>query len=288
MAYQGNSPTAIPLSTDQLQDGLVTTPKIANNAVTDIKINDGSVTETKLGTGAVTADKIGSSAVVEAKIGTGAVTADKIGSGAVTEAKLATDAVTTDKIANNSITSDKIAPGTVIASDVGDGAITTIKIDTGAVTTDKIADANVTSDKIASNAITSDKVNTSIEIQNLTVNTNIDLLGSYSENKVTVAISSGTLDLDLSQGTMFVTNLTENITSINVSNYSNTSNQITTFTLVLVADGTGRAVTWPASFKFPNNSLPTISSSNTKMDVFTFFSINNGTSWNAFISGQNQ
>lgn len=74
---------------------------IANNAVTNTKINDGAVTTSKIADTAVTANKLSSSAVTNAKIAAGAVTSDKLANNAVTSAKIANGAVTQEKLSVN-------------------------------------------------------------------------------------------------------------------------------------------------------------------------------------------
>ena len=57
----------------------IDTANIANNAVTNTKINDRAVTTSKIADTAVTANKLASSAVINAKIANNAVTNNKIG-----------------------------------------------------------------------------------------------------------------------------------------------------------------------------------------------------------------
>lgn len=87
--------------------------KIANGAVSGVKIVNGAVSTDKISDGAVTAAKIVSSAVTTDKLAANAVTANKILAGAVTTDKLSAHAVTTDKLAAQSVTANKLA------SDVG-------------------------------------------------------------------------------------------------------------------------------------------------------------------------
>lgn len=113
------SPNSI--TTAYLQDGAVTTPKLAANAVTAEKLADNSVDSNAIQSGAVVsgklaansilADNIQSLQVTEGKIGNEAVTTTKLGSLAVTEAKLATGAVTGSKISSDVITYDKLQRG---------------------------------------------------------------------------------------------------------------------------------------------------------------------------------
>ena len=75
-------------STVSLEDGDVTTQKLADRAVTDAKLADGAVTTSKIGNAAVTDDKLADSAVTTSKIDNAAVTDDKLADGAVYGSKI--------------------------------------------------------------------------------------------------------------------------------------------------------------------------------------------------------
>lgn len=75
-------------STVSLEDGAVTTQKLADRAVTDAKLADGAVTTSKIGNAAVTDDKLADSAVTTSKIDNAAVTDDKLADGAVYGSKI--------------------------------------------------------------------------------------------------------------------------------------------------------------------------------------------------------
>ena len=83
-------------STVSLEDGAVTTQKLADRAVTDAKLADGAVTTPKI------ADK----SVTDAKLADGAVTTPKIADKSVTDAKLADGAVYGSKIKVGGMRSD--------------------------------------------------------------------------------------------------------------------------------------------------------------------------------------
>jgi len=112
-----------------LEDGSVTTVKLADSSVSNTKIADNSISAPKLQDGSVVNAKIGDLAVSEAKIGNSAVTTDKIGNSAVTTAKIADGSVTTAKYANTSITGNKI----------GNLQITGVKLANATITEDKLA-----------------------------------------------------------------------------------------------------------------------------------------------------
>lgn len=108
--------------------GTVTTPKIANEAVTDVKLAPLSVGESRIKNLAVTTPKIADKAV----------TTEKIAEKAVTVSRIVDGAVTTPKIADTAVTSDKIANYAVIGKKIASGAITNDKIRAGAVSADKL------------------------------------------------------------------------------------------------------------------------------------------------------
>ena len=107
-----------------------------------------------------------------------------------------------------------------------------------------------------------------------------------AETSTSPTISAGTLTLDLNTATVFAISLNANITTLTLTNVQS-SGKSSSFVLMTTADGTARTVAWPASFKWPGGTAPTLTSTNGKKDVFTFFTTDGGTSWQAFISGQN-
>ena len=99
-------------------------------------------------------------------------------------------------------------------------------------------------------------------------------------------ITGNVLALDLSVYTVFEVNLLSNITSVSIANVP-IAGIMASFMIIFQADGTPRTVIWPAGFKWPSGVAPSITSTLNKKDAFVFFSTDGGTSWEAFISGQN-
>ena len=106
------------------------------------------------------------------------------------------------------------------------------------------------------------------------------------ETKATPVISAGALTLDLSSATLFSVSLNAAITTFTFSN-APTSPKAASFTLQFIADGTARAVAWPASIKWVGGTVPTLTSTLNKIDTFTFLTHNGGVTWFGFVSGQN-
>lgn len=107
--------------------------KIADGAISGVKILDGAVTTDKITDGAVTAAKVVASAITADKLAANAVTANKILSGAVTTDKLSANAVTAAKIKANTITANKLASDVGSSLDLSSNmAITSLVRDVGA------------------------------------------------------------------------------------------------------------------------------------------------------------
>ncbi len=108
----------------------------------------------------------------------------------------------------------------------------------------------------------------------------------YSETVSSPTISSGTLVLNLETSNIFTVSLNAAITTLTISNPP-ASGSGGSFTLIFTADGTARAVTWPAAIKWAGGTAPTITSTSGKVDSFAFFTSNGGTNWIGFVGGQN-
>jgi hypothetical protein len=112
-------------------------------------------------------------------------------------------------------------------------------------------------------------------------------LTDYSESKSSPSISSSSLTLDLNAAQVFTVTLNSNISTLTISNTDSRANTAQGFTLILTADGTARTITWPGSVKWPSGTGPTLTSTNNKVDILSFVSPDNGTTWYGFIGGQN-
>lgn len=109
---------------------------------------------------------------------------------------------------------------------------------------------------------------------------------TITETKTAPTIGGGTLTLDLTAGSVFDVALNAGITTLTISNPPASGTPIG-FTLVFTADGTPRAVSWPASVKWPAAAAPSLTSINAKKDFFTFLTYDAGTTYFGFVAGQN-
>lgn len=108
----------------------------------------------------------------------------------------------------------------------------------------------------------------------------------YAETYTTPSISSGTLTLNLENGNVFRVSRNANITTLTISNPAGTGNACS-FTLIFDANGTSYTITWPAAVKWPGGTAPTITTTNSRSDMFVFYTNNAGTTWYAMTAAQN-
>lgn len=82
--------------------------------------------------------------------------------------------------------------------------------------------------------------------------------------------------INLNNGTFVTATLNGNCTFT----FSNPVSGASSFTLILTNDGvSGRSITWPASVKWPSGGIPTRTTAANRADVYTFVSVNGGTTW---------
>ena len=106
-----------------------------------------------------------------------------------------------------------------------------------------------------------------------------------NEKQTAPAISAGVLALNCASGNVFAVSLNAAITSITFSNIPTGAYGLT---LAFTADGTARAVTWPASVKWSGGTAPTLTSTLNKVDIFVLNVWDGtGTTWYAMTGGQN-
>lgn len=104
------------------------------------------------------------------------------------------------------------------------------------------------------------------------------------EKVSTVAASGSTETLNLANGNIHDVTLDANCT---FTFSGTTASKGCSFTLILRQDGTGsRTVTWPASVDWAGGAAPTLSTPASSVDILTFFTINNGTTWFGALVGK--
>lgn len=99
---------------------------------------------------------------------------------------------------------------------------------------------------------------------------------NYRDTLYAFGNTGTTPNLDLSNGNFITATLNGNATFT----FSGAATGAQCFTLVLTNDGTaGRTVTWPASVKWPDAVTPPRTTTASRTDVYTFFTVDSGTTW---------
>ena len=109
--------------------------------------------------------------------------------------------------------------------------------------------------------------------------------GGIVEDETTVSSSSNSTTVNCRDGNVFSTTLSEN-TTFTFSNPP-ASGRSFGFTLKIVQDASASSftVSWPAAVVWPSALAPTLTTTANAVDVFTFFTSNNGTTWYGFTAG---
>lgn len=147
-----------------IEDGAVTTDKVAADAITGQKILAGSITAAHgvFATGAIqnadignlNASKINAGTLAAARIASGSITGDKIQANSITAAHgvFATGAIQNADIGN--LNASKINAGTLAAARIAGGSITGEKLAANAITTRELTSDNITGLNIVGSTIT--------------------------------------------------------------------------------------------------------------------------------------
>jgi carbonic anhydrase/acetyltransferase-like protein (isoleucine patch superfamily) len=109
-------------------------------------------------------------------------------------------------------------------------------------------------------------------------------LKTYTETRTDPVIAAGALLLDCALGTYFKVPLNANVT-ITIANPP-AAGRALGITIIFIADGTARAITWPPSVVWPSAIAPTMSFANGKRDLVTLITEDGGTTWFGVLVGQ--
>ena len=104
------------------------------------------------------------------------------------------------------------------------------------------------------------------------------VLTDYGITSTSPSSSANAITLDLVNGNAFQTTLTENITTVTLSNPPATG---TYGELVwkVIQDSVARTITWPASVNWPAATAPVISTGSGDVDIITLKTWDGGTTW---------
>lgn len=108
--------------------------------------------------------------------------------------------------------------------------------------------------------------------------------GGGREDLNTISSSTSDPSIDLADGNVVDMTLDNNPT---LTFTGSAASVACGFTLILRQDGTGsRTVTWPASVDWAAGTAPTLTTTASAVDVLSFLTVDNGTTWLGFVSGQ--
>ena len=105
-----------------------------------------------------------------------------------------------------------------------------------------------------------------------------------SEEYAAVTSSSNAVSLDLQTANNFSHDLTEN-TTISFANPA-ASGKVSGATLRIIQAASAKTITWHSSIKWAGGTAPTLSTGDNDVDVFTFFSVDGGTTYYGTTAGQ--
>lgn len=207
-----------------IEDGAITTDKVAANAITGGKILAGSITasDAVFATGAIknadigdlNAGKINAGTLAAARIASGSITGDKIQANSITAAHgvFATGAIQNADIGN--LNASKINAGTLAAARIAGGSITGEKLAANTITTRELTSANITGLNIVGSTITGTTiVGADITGTNTLTGGRLDVDGG--EIRVFNSTSSGSaVETILSSSTPFISNTVDGRTNL--------------------------------------------------------------------------
>ena len=105
----------------------------------------------------------------------------------------------------------------------------------------------------------------------------------YAES-YTASSGNGTVTLDIENGNVFQHTASGGNVTFAFSNPS-ASGKSCAITLKWIQDSSDRTITWPGSVDWAGGSAPDVTSGSGKVDVYTFFTVDAGTTWYGFQAG---
>ena len=132
-------------------------------------------------------------------------------------------------------------------------------------------------------ALTTPKITTGIQNASaatvLSMDSSVFFSGAFSDEVTALGNTGTAVTIDCDDGNVFTATLTGNCT-FTLASANSTSNRATSFTLILTNDGTASRTVALAggTFKYPNGTISRTTDANA-IDIWFFFSPDNGTTW---------
>lgn len=109
---------------------------------------------------------------------------------------------------------------------------------------------------------------------------------NISEVSTNLVITNNTVIVNLASASIFNISLNSILSIIQLTNVQ-AAGFSTSFIIIFTGTGAAYSVMWPSNFKWPSGTAPSITSTSNKKDVYLFFTVDGGLTWQAFIAGQN-
>ena len=196
-------------------------------------------------------------------------------------AGITSDAITAAKIADDAISSDRLSTS-IDATKLGDGSVTSTELQyINSLSSN--AQTQITATVTVANAALPKAGGTMSGAVNFADQELLrPILRDYVEPRTNLA-PAASVTCDMTNGNVFAITPDQNTTFVFAS--PGPANNSTAFTLVWTQDSSDRTITWPASVDWAGGSAPAVTSGSGKRDVYTFFSLDQGTIWYGFQAG---
>ena len=179
----------------------------------------------------------------------------------------------------SAISNTSITAGATITDDITSNATRYVML--GQSTSGSYIVANTSSTKLTYNPSTGTLNANALSIGSTTVINSNKQLVNTTELTSAISVTSGAfaIPLDLTTASTFVVTLSASAT-FTFTNPSATTNTLQSFTVIVINNATGGYTpTWPATVKWAGAILPPATTTANAVDVWTFFTYNNGTSY---------
>lgn len=217
-----------PITSTDISDSAISTPKLAANAVTAAKIIAGAVTTAKMIANSINGDRIAANTLAADKIVANSITTNQIAALGIAADRIVANSITTDQIASRGIAADRIVANSLTAGEIAALTITAAEIAARTITGEKIVSNTITANEIAALTITAAEISagtiTSNEIATGTINAINIAADAITTNKIAaLAVTAAEIAASTITGDKIAANT---ILADNIASNTITANEI--------------------------------------------------------------